>query len=422
MGLFQGTSSGRKHIKTGYRRLTRSIAGSFHLAAEAHQYLQARRTHQELQARGRLRDIADCERVPSPGFLWDRYRKWKGLDDAPVPEVVTEPYHEDAAGKEPLCYQAPSLSYTGTGCLDVPVSPPRSGVWIVLTARLGLGSAHSRTTTRWISVVGLMILIMPVSVDANGIDGKGSSTAENHLEKAFDARFNFDVVQVVSLTVRGRTGTLRRTVEMAIKRVGDDLRSVGFFTDPIYLRGTRLLMIENEGREDDFFIYMPSQKRVRRVSTAQRNSSFMGTDLNYEDMERRYVADYIVSKRPPSSIDGEETYVVHARPRYESSYAVLEVFIAASDHAILEIRYFDADRDEPWKIQRTPRESILVQGDYLIPTRIEVEDFRRRSATEVEFKSIQVNPEIADALFSTVALESGREIPFSETEPISSAE
>jgi type I restriction enzyme R subunit len=47
---------------------------------------------------------------PSPEFLWERYRKWKGLEDAPIPEVVTEPYHEDATGKEPRYYQRVAIN------------------------------------------------------------------------------------------------------------------------------------------------------------------------------------------------------------------------------------------------------------------------------------------------------------------------
>ena len=42
---------------------------------------------------------------PSPEILWERFRQWRGLDAAPTSDVVTEPYHEDASGKEPRYYQ-----------------------------------------------------------------------------------------------------------------------------------------------------------------------------------------------------------------------------------------------------------------------------------------------------------------------------
>ena len=49
---------------------------------------------------------------PSPEFLWERYRNWKGLDDAPTSELVVQPYHEDASGKEPRYYQRVAINRT----------------------------------------------------------------------------------------------------------------------------------------------------------------------------------------------------------------------------------------------------------------------------------------------------------------------
>ncbi len=52
------------------------------------------------------------EEFPSPELLWERYRKWKGLEAAPALEVVTEPYHEDATGKAPRYYQRVAINRT----------------------------------------------------------------------------------------------------------------------------------------------------------------------------------------------------------------------------------------------------------------------------------------------------------------------
>jgi hypothetical protein len=120
----------------------------------------------------------------------------------------------------------------------------------------------------------------------------------------------------------------------------------------------------------------------------------------------------LVKSKSDSMIEGESVFVVHAIPQYDSSYASLDFYISQLDHAILEVRYFRKGCDEPCKVQKVPRAMILKRDGFLIPTRIEVEDFRRRSVTTVEFEEIRVNPEIRDSLFSTVALESGRDIPF----------
>jgi outer membrane lipoprotein-sorting protein len=48
---------------------------------------------------------------------------------------------------------------------------------------------------------------------------------------------------------------------------------------------------------------------------------------------------------------------------------------------------------------------------HLVPTRIEVEDFGRRSTTKVAFSHITLNPELPDKLFTRSAVELGRPIP-----------
>jgi type I restriction enzyme R subunit len=51
------------------------------------------------------------EEFPSPAELWNRYRVWKGLDDA-AEAIVEQPYHDDGSGKEPRYYQANAINAT----------------------------------------------------------------------------------------------------------------------------------------------------------------------------------------------------------------------------------------------------------------------------------------------------------------------
>ncbi|MGE4545691.1 MAG: EcoAI/FtnUII family type I restriction enzme subunit R [Pedobacter sp.] len=48
---------------------------------------------------------------PIPDDLWQRYKAWKGIDEAPE-EVLTQPYHSDGSGKEPRYYQRIAINRT----------------------------------------------------------------------------------------------------------------------------------------------------------------------------------------------------------------------------------------------------------------------------------------------------------------------
>ena len=51
------------------------------------------------------------DEFPSPAELWQRYRIWKGLDDA-AEKVVLQPYHDDGSAKEPRYYQSSAINAT----------------------------------------------------------------------------------------------------------------------------------------------------------------------------------------------------------------------------------------------------------------------------------------------------------------------
>jgi len=64
-------------------------------------------------------------------------------------------------------------------------------------------------------------------------------------------------------------------------------KSIMVFKAPAAVKNTRFLQIENDGRDNDKWIYLPALGRVRRISSSEGSSSFMGSDFTYDDMETR---------------------------------------------------------------------------------------------------------------------------------------
>ena len=238
------------------------------------------------------------------------------------------------------------------------------------------------------------------------------SPAARTLERAFDNRYGVDLTQRVYLTVRNSAGAeRRRVIEMATKRIDGRLHSLGRFTFPEYLRGTTLLVIENRDRSDDHFVYLPSHQRIRRIASSQRADSFMGTDLTYEDFERRYVDDYTIDRQSTGVVGEEPVFVIAARPKFDSAYEVTEFYIAKSDFAILEIRYYQGDLERLAKILYAPRSGTRMIGGHVLATVMRMENLLRRTETAVRFEQITVNPALDEGLFTSSALEGGRPIP-----------
>jgi hypothetical protein len=61
-------------------------------------------------------------------------------------------------------------------------------------------------------------------------------------------------------------------------------RSVIVFQTPASVAGTRFLTIENAGKDDDRWIFLPGVGKVRRIAASEGSGSFVNTDLSYDDV------------------------------------------------------------------------------------------------------------------------------------------
>ena len=65
-----------------------------------------------------------------------------------------------------------------------------------------------------------------------------------------------------------------------------------FRSSPNDIKGTSLLVWEHPGADDERFLYLPAIGRVRRIAGEEKQQSFAGSDLSYEDIGGRDIADY----------------------------------------------------------------------------------------------------------------------------------
>ena len=64
------------------------------------------------------------------------------------------------------------------------------------------------------------------------------------------------------------------------------------FLYPNDIKNTGLLVWEHPDSDDERFLFLPALRRVRRIAGEERQESFVGSDLSYEDIGGRDVADY----------------------------------------------------------------------------------------------------------------------------------
>lgn len=228
------------------------------------------------------------------------------------------------------------------------------------------------------------------------------------IDRAFKNLYADDYVQEMTLaTSRGGGQALVRRVQVTRKQSVRPGKALVRFLEPPTLRRTSVLVLENEGAYDDFWVYLPALKRTRRIGGAQRADSFFGTDLSYEDVEPKHAEDWQVKRLGQDTVAGQPCVLLELVPRegYESTYEKMISCIDPTVATILRTEFFD--RGKRRKLLLVDPESVREISGRFIPFKMTISTARRRTETVVETKLYDIRSDVPDDLFTTWNLESG---------------
>lgn len=184
-------------------------------------------------------------------------------------------------------------------------------------------------------------------------------------------------------------------------------QNVIIFHEPASVADTRFLTIENDGSDDDQWIYLPSLQRVRRIAGGEGDSSFMGTDFTYDDLQTRDIEEYQYELLREDEFEGRPVYVVETTPNDpdDSQYSRLVQWVDRERWLPLKIEFFDND-GELLKVNTVSRVE-RVQGYWTIINNT-MENVQTDHRTELAIQRFQYNENLPDSLFTTNFLETGR--------------
>lgn len=202
----------------------------------------------------------------------------------------------------------------------------------------------------------------------------------------------------------GATVGERRLTQMSQR--GDDgrLAVVTRFDFPRAIDGVALLSLEQaEGEEDQQWLHLPATGRTRRIVGAAKRSSFMGTDLTYEDLMAENLAAHRYELTGKTMLDGAPCYTIVATPAAEdrtrlSAYGKRILLVDQGTFIIRETRYFNRGGT---LVKRSTAEDFQDYGQgRLRAGRLTVSDLERGTATLLILGEVDFSRELPEAAFS----------------------
>ena len=188
------------------------------------------------------------------------------------------------------------------------------------------------------------------SRSAKEVLASGNTPEEKGLQvvKEADARdFGFGDQQVkLEMVLRNASGQENRrvqrskTLEMQDPSVGD--KTLIVFDNPRTVKGTAFLTFSKILEADDQWLYLPSLKRVKRISSKNKSGPFVGSEFAYEDLSSQEVGKYSYRYVRNESCGALECFVVEYRPKYEySGYTRLIAWVDTSEFRLQKVEYYD---------------------------------------------------------------------------------
>lgn len=130
------------------------------------------------------------------------------------------------------------------------------------------------------------------------------------------------------------------TLESPALDEGD--KSMVIFESPDDIQGTALLSHAHILEPDDQWLYLPALGRIKRISSANKSGSFVGSEFAYEDIAGMEVNKYEFAWLREERYGDVDCAVLEQTPRYErSGYTRLVAWYDLVDYQLRKIDYYD---------------------------------------------------------------------------------
>ena len=215
-----------------------------------------------------------------------------------------------------------------------------------------------------------------------------------------------DSTSVLKMILANRQGeTSERELRIRVLEVPDPNEgdwSLVIFDTPRDVRGTAFLTYTHITEPDDQWLYLPSLKRVKRISSKNKSGPFMGSEFAYEDMASQEVGKYTYKYLRDETINGVDCFVIERYPAYKHSGYTRQVgWINKAEYRPEKIVFYDRKNsllktlvysgynkylDQFWRADvltmenhQTGKSTVLSWNDYQFKTGLEDKDFSRNS-------------------------------------------
>ncbi len=220
--------------------------------------------------------------------------------------------------------------------------------------------------------------------------------------------------QDMLLILISRNGKKRtRNIKSYSKKFGTDKYQIMFFKSPADVRNTAFLMhnYNVSGKDDNQWLYLPALKKVKRIPSADKSASFMGSDFSYYDMTDIDLEDYNFKLLKETEVRGKKAWMIEAIPRTskvvnKSGYTKTILLVRQDNYIVVRsIGFMKNSKKKYFDIIH-----LHKQGGVWLPDEITMTTKKGKKTIHtsiLKFSNIKLNKTINDSMFTSRRLKKG---------------
>lgn len=223
------------------------------------------------------------------------------------------------------------------------------------------------------------------------------NSADDILKKArtqLDAKS--DQAHVVLKIIEPSGEVKERQMTLQILRTPQGFKSMIRMTAPADVKDTAVLAQMEDGKDQEW-LYMPSNKQVRRITSGKKSAGILGSELSPDDLDPMAFkgASPVIEKQSPS-----EAQIV-LQPT-GSDYTKVVTTFSLPDALPRKTEYYKGQ-----SLEKTVAYSdYKAFGEIQRAQKIEIRNVPKKRGTIIEFSEVNVNPTLNPKDFTPDALKS----------------
>jgi len=221
------------------------------------------------------------------------------------------------------------------------------------------------------------------------------------IEKVYNRAEGDDQTSNLTMTLMNKSGKERiRNIKQFTKDMGEMEKSIMFFQSPADVKNTSFMSwsYDDENKNDDQWIYLPTLKKTKRISSDSKSDYFMGSDFTYDDLGDRKLDDDTHQLLREEAIDGVDYYVVESISKDEDyMYSSTITWIRKDNFIGLKKEFYDEDEDLLKTLKIKKFEEI---SGFLVITSSEMRNVQKNHKTTMVLSDIEINTGISDSKFT----------------------